>query len=89
MLQILSFVESRMNKVAPNLSALVGSEIAARLMGVAGGLLALSRMPACNVEVRPLAGGPGRARATWRGGAPVAGRRLLRCCACGTGNRLQ
>ncbi len=41
-----------MTKVAPNLSAVVGSEVAAKLMGVAGGLLALSRMPACNVQVR-------------------------------------
>ncbi|KAG2446240.1 hypothetical protein HXX76_000832 [Chlamydomonas incerta] len=48
---ILHFVESKMNKVAPNLSAVVGTEIAAKLMGVAGGLLALSRMPACNVQV--------------------------------------
>lgn len=48
---ILQFVESKMTKVAPNLSAVVGSEIAAKLMGVAGGLLALSRMPACNVQV--------------------------------------
>ncbi|KAG2497858.1 hypothetical protein HYH03_004124 [Edaphochlamys debaryana] len=48
---ILQFVESKMNKVAPNLSAVVGTEVAAKLMGVAGGLLALSRMPACNVQV--------------------------------------
>ncbi|KXZ56164.1 hypothetical protein GPECTOR_1g140 [Gonium pectorale] len=48
---ILHFVESKMNRVAPNLSAVVGTEIAAKLMGVAGGLLALSRMPACNVQV--------------------------------------
>jgi hypothetical protein len=40
-----------MQGIAPNLSAAVGSEVAARLMGVAGGLLALSRMPACNVQV--------------------------------------
>jgi U4/U6 small nuclear ribonucleoprotein PRP31 len=50
-MQILNFVESKMNKVAPNLSAVVGTEIAAKLMGVAGGLLALSSMPACNVQV--------------------------------------
>lgn len=50
-LQIIRFVEGRMQGIAPNLSAAVGSEVAARLMGVAGGLLALSRMPACNVQV--------------------------------------
>mmetsp|Transcript_32954 Transcript_32954/g.83657 ORF Transcript_32954/g.83657 Transcript_32954/m.83657 type:complete len:498 (-) Transcript_32954:312-1805(-) len=48
---ILSFVESRMSSIAPNLSLIVGSEIAAKLMGLAGGLHALSRMPACNVQV--------------------------------------
>ncbi|GIL61071.1 hypothetical protein Vafri_15470 [Volvox africanus] len=47
---VLQFVESKMNEVAPNLSAVVGTEIAAKLMGVAGGLLALSRMPSCNIQ---------------------------------------
>ncbi len=41
-----------MHQIAPNLSAAIGSEVAARLMGVAGGLLTLSKMPACNVQVR-------------------------------------
>ncbi|KAF6256171.1 U4/U6 small nuclear ribonucleoprotein [Scenedesmus sp. NREL 46B-D3] len=49
--QIIKFVESRMHQIAPNLSAAIGSEVAARLMGVAGGLLSLSKMPACNVQV--------------------------------------
>ncbi|KAF5833497.1 U4/U6 small nuclear ribonucleoprotein [Dunaliella salina] len=49
--KILQFVESRMASIAPNLSLIVGSEIAAKLMGLAGGLHALSRMPACNVLV--------------------------------------
>lgn len=40
-----------MGSIAPNLSAAIGSEVAARLMGVAGGLLALSRIPACNIQV--------------------------------------
>lgn len=51
-MQVLRFVESRMHKIAPNLSLVVGSEVAAKLMGVAGGLVALSKMPACNVQVR-------------------------------------
>ena len=50
--QIIRFVEGRMGNIAPNLSAAIGSEVAARLMGVAGGLLALSRIPACNIQVR-------------------------------------
>ena len=49
---MLKFVESKMHNIAPNLSLVCGSEVAARLMGVAGGLLALSKMPACNVQVK-------------------------------------
>lgn len=49
--KILDFVESQMSFIAPNLSAVVGANIAAKLMGLAGGLTALSKMPACNVEV--------------------------------------
>ena len=62
-----------MSFVAPNLSAIVGSTIAAKLMGqqpdsavvscvaaynyylillgIAGGLTALSKIPACNIQV--------------------------------------
>ncbi len=49
---ILKLVQLRMHRIAPNLSSAVGTEIAARLMGVAGGLSQLSRMPACNVQAR-------------------------------------
>lgn len=48
-----SFVGSRMALVAPNLSAVCGAEIAAKLVGAAGGLEPLSTMPACNIQVRP------------------------------------
>ena len=48
---ILKLVQLKMHHIAPNLSAAVGSEIAAKLMGVAGGLTNLSKMPACNVQV--------------------------------------
>lgn len=41
-----------MNMLAPNLSAIVGTTVAAKLLGVAGGLNALAKMPACNVYVR-------------------------------------
>lgn len=40
-----------MQYIAPNLSAIVGSTIAAQLLAAAGGLDALSRMPACNIQV--------------------------------------
>lgn len=43
-----------MNVLAPNLSAIVGTTTAAKLLGVAGGLSGLAKMPACNVHVSPL-----------------------------------
>eukprot|EP00850_Spirogloea_muscicola_P014370 SM000102S09228 [mRNA] locus=s102:369744:372146:- [translate_table: standard] len=49
--RLLAFVEARMGRIAPSLSAVVGSAVAARLMGTAGGLAALACMPACNVQV--------------------------------------
>lgn len=51
--QIFMYVSSRMNVLAPNLSAIVGTTTAAKLLGVAGGLAALAKMPACNVHVCP------------------------------------
>lgn len=50
-LKIYEYVESRMTFIAPNLSAIVGASIAAKLVGLAGGLTKLSKMPSCNVQV--------------------------------------
>lgn len=47
--KLLAFVESRMTFIAPNLSALVGSAVAARLIAAAGGLKSLAKIPACNI----------------------------------------
>ncbi|KAJ6798106.1 U4/U6 small nuclear ribonucleoprotein Prp31-like protein isoform X2 [Iris pallida] len=49
--KVLEFVESRMGYIAPNLSAIVGSSISSKLMGTAGGLSSLAKMPACNVQL--------------------------------------
>ncbi|CAO1614738.1 unnamed protein product [Parajaminaea phylloscopi] len=49
--RILGYVESRISFIAPNLSALVGSRVATKLLGVAGGLAGLSKIPACNILV--------------------------------------
>src|SRR3569833_1379737 len=43
------YVQSRMNKFAPNLTALIGSLTAAQLLNEAGGLNGLSKSPACNI----------------------------------------
>ncbi|KAG0255914.1 U4/U6 small nuclear ribonucleoprotein Prp31 [Actinomortierella ambigua] len=48
---ILDYVESRMTFIAPNLSAIIGTATAAKLMGQAGGLSALSKIPACNIQL--------------------------------------
>ena len=47
--KIFEYVESRMTYIAPNLSTIVGAPTAAKLMGSAGGLTGLSKMPACNI----------------------------------------
>ncbi|XP_059050094.1 U4/U6 small nuclear ribonucleoprotein Prp31 [Achroia grisella] len=46
---IFEYVESRMTFIAPNITAIVGASTAAKILGVAGGLSKLSKMPACNV----------------------------------------
>ncbi|TMW60556.1 hypothetical protein Poli38472_000598 [Pythium oligandrum] len=48
---ILQFVESRMDVLAPNVTHLVGTRIAAQLVGLAGGVAHLSRIPSCNLQV--------------------------------------
>lgn len=49
--QIYNYVESRMSFLAPNMTILVGASTAAKLMGAAGGLTALSKIPASNLQV--------------------------------------
>lgn len=49
--KLLSFVELNMATIAPNLSVIVGAPIAAKLMGLAGGLTQLATMPSCNVPI--------------------------------------
>ncbi|KAM5534873.1 hypothetical protein V8D89_011428 [Ganoderma adspersum] len=47
--KIFQYVSSRMTMLAPNLSAIVGTTTAAKLLGVAGGLPGVAKMPSCNV----------------------------------------
>ncbi|CAN8241023.1 unnamed protein product [Cochlearia groenlandica] len=50
--KILDFVESKMSgSIAPILSAVVGSDVAAKIVCEAGGLSALAKMPPCNVQL--------------------------------------
>ncbi|XP_064110499.1 U4/U6 small nuclear ribonucleoprotein Prp31-like [Macrobrachium nipponense] len=48
-IRILDYVESRMNFIAPSISCIVGASTAAKLMGAAGGLTNLAKLPASNV----------------------------------------
>ncbi|KAJ1916905.1 U4/U6-U5 snRNP complex subunit prp31 [Tieghemiomyces parasiticus] len=48
---ITGYIESRLNIIAPNLSAVIGTATAAQILSVTGGLAGLCRMPACNLLV--------------------------------------
>jgi U4/U6 small nuclear ribonucleoprotein PRP31 len=48
---LLAFIESRMGALAPNVTELLSSRVAAMLVACAGGLAALARAPSCNVQV--------------------------------------
>jgi U4/U6 small nuclear ribonucleoprotein PRP31 len=45
------FVERSMEALVPSVSTLIGSSIAARLLGLAGGLQELTKIPSCNLSV--------------------------------------
>ncbi|NJE49884.1 C/D box methylation guide ribonucleoprotein complex aNOP56 subunit [Thermococcus sp. 9N3] len=49
--QIEDYLETAVGEVAPNLKALVGAKLAARLMSLAGGLKELAMMPASTIQV--------------------------------------
>ena len=46
---VINYIESRMKYIAPNVSALVGTQVASKLMAAAGGVDKLANMPACNI----------------------------------------
>ncbi|KAK4054595.1 U4/U6-U5 snRNP complex subunit prp31 [Microbotryomycetes sp. JL201] len=46
---ILEYVESRISLLAPNLSAILGTQTATKVLGIAGGLQGLTRIPHANV----------------------------------------
>jgi len=49
--QLMTFVENSMESLCPSICAVVGSSIAARLLGLAGGLQELTKIPSCNLQV--------------------------------------
>ena len=53
---MLSFLESQMGKIAPNVAAIVGSKVASLLIGATGGIIQLSRVPGQNIQVSVIKG---------------------------------
>jgi len=49
--ELTTFVESKMERWAPNVCALIGPSIAAQLLASTGGLAELSKIPACNLQL--------------------------------------
>ncbi len=50
-IKLLLYIESKMEQVAPNVTAIVGSSITSQLIGIAGGLKQLANIPAGNIQV--------------------------------------
>ncbi len=48
---ILDYISTRMNLIAPNVCALIGSNVAAKIITSVGGIIELSKMPANNILV--------------------------------------
>lgn len=49
--QLIIFVEYSMESLCPSICALIGSSLAARLLGLTGGLQELTKIPSCNLQV--------------------------------------
>jgi len=49
--ELTTFVESRMERWAPSVCALIGPALAAQLLASTGGLAELSKIPACNLQL--------------------------------------
>lgn len=48
---LMKFVENSMESLCPSICALIGATTAARLLGLAGGLQELTKIPSCNLQV--------------------------------------
>ena len=49
--RLLPFVAGQMALIAPNVTALLGSEVTAQVLAATGGLAGLAKVPSCNVQV--------------------------------------
>mmetsp|Transcript_28391 Transcript_28391/g.76911 ORF Transcript_28391/g.76911 Transcript_28391/m.76911 type:complete len:553 (-) Transcript_28391:2840-4498(-) len=48
---LMDFVENSMESLCPSICALIGAPTAAKLLGLAGGLQELTKIPSCNLQV--------------------------------------
>lgn len=48
---LLQYLQIQCERLVPNTCVLIGSQLAARMIGTAGGLTELSRLPSCNLQV--------------------------------------
>ena len=49
--ELQEYLRSKMNNIAPNLSALIGEQVGARLISHAGSLTSLAKYPASTVQI--------------------------------------
>lgn len=47
--KMINYLSNRMHLIAPNLCEIVGSTVASKLIASAGGIVELSKIPACNI----------------------------------------
>lgn len=50
-MKLLVYLESKMAAVAPNICEIIGPKATSKLVSAAGGIVELSRIPACNLIV--------------------------------------
>ena len=70
--ELTRFVEHRLRRAVPNVCALVGSAVAAQLLGLAGGVEELARIPACNLQVLGQTRSTSASRGGWSTAATTA-----------------
>lgn len=49
--KLIAFVEMHMERLAPNTCAMIGAQLAAKMVGLAGGMAELAKIPSCNLQV--------------------------------------
>ena len=48
---MIKYLEQKMSQIAPNTCEILGSSLTSKMVASAGGIVELSKMPACNIQV--------------------------------------